>query len=360
MQVGFRDFNVIPKDLIEANLQRADVGAFTLALFHGGDNLFAVLAEVAKFIELGVVTAADHSRIAGQGGWLVGDGAFEPVADVGELVDFLVEVTKKFAAASGRRRQKILQHRKLCERLAQRHELARSRKTQRDAAGEPLEVEDALELLADFSADDGLLDEVRDGIEARLDAVAIDERPENPGTQETRAHAGHRGVQHSNESGGAARAAGFLGEERREQLQIADGNGIEHESVVLLVVAHAVEMPQGFGAGGINVFIGGGRAVTASGVFAEIVYDGAGRSERLRVIVKAESREFGDAKLFAQDARGIVALKDPIFEAGFHAANTFQERWYCRFEKLLRPGKQSLPRAEQLEFVAKSILGACA
>jgi len=78
------------------------------------------------------------------------------------------------------------------------------------------------------------------------------------------------------------------------------------------------------------------------------------------VIVEAETREFGDSKLFAQDALGIVSLKDPIFEAGFHATHAFQERCLRRFEKLLRPGEQSFPWAKQLKFVAKSVIGALA
>ena len=98
-------------------------------------------------------------------------------------------------------------------------------------------------------------------------------------------------------------------------------------------------MPQCFDAGGTHVFIGGRRAVAARGVFSEIVNDGAGGGQRLRVLVEAETREFGNAKLFAKDAFGVVALEDPVFEAGFHATNTFQERCLCSFEKLLRPGK---------------------
>src|ERR1700687_3583212 len=174
MQVVLRNFNVVAKDLIEANLQRADARAFALALFHSGDNLFAVLAEVAKFIQLGMVTAANHSGIGSQGRRLVGDGACEPIADVGEFVDFLMKLTKQFAAARGLRRKKILQHGKLYERLAQRHELTRSRKPQRDPAGEPLEIKNAFEFLADFAAHDGLLDEVSDGIEAGVDGLAVD------------------------------------------------------------------------------------------------------------------------------------------------------------------------------------------
>src|ERR1700687_1429361 len=98
MQVVLRNFNVVAKDLIEANLQRADARAFALALFHSGDNLFAVLAEVAKFIQLGMVTAANHSGIGSQGRRLVGDGAFEPIAGGGEFVAFLMNVTERLAS----------------------------------------------------------------------------------------------------------------------------------------------------------------------------------------------------------------------------------------------------------------------
>src|SRR5260370_23381145 len=117
-------------------------------------------------------------------------------------------------------------------------------------------------------------------------------------------------------------------------------------------------MPQCFNAGGIGVFLRGRRAVSASRVFSEIVNNGASGSECLRMIVEAEAREFGDAKLFAQNTLRVVALKNPIFEAGFHPSNTFQERCLCRFEKLLWPGKQRFPRTKQLEFVAKIVIGA--
>src|SRR2546429_472294 len=182
---------------------------------------------VAKFIELVMVTAADYAGVGGQGRRLIGDGAFEPIAHVGEFVDFLMKVTEEFAAARGRRREEILQHRELYERLAQRHELARSRQTQRDPAGEPLEVEDAFEFLADFAAHDGLLDEVSDGIEAGVDGLAVDERAEDPGAQESRAHAGHGGVKRGNESCGAPFAARVPGGKGGGRAPISGGHGVE-------------------------------------------------------------------------------------------------------------------------------------
>ena len=184
--------------MIEANLQRVDVRPFALALLHRRDDLLAVLAEVAKFVQLRVVTVANHSRVGGHGGRFVGDSAFEPFADVRKLVDFLMKLTKQFASARGRRRKKILQHRKLHERFAQRHKLARSRQPERDAAREPLEVLDAFEFFADFAADHGLLHEVRNGAEAGLDVFSLNQWTQNPGTQQPRAHAGDGSVQRSN------------------------------------------------------------------------------------------------------------------------------------------------------------------
>src|SRR2546427_8727321 len=155
-----------------------------------------------------------------------------------------MQVPQKLAAPGGWRREEILEYRKLCKRLAQCHKFARSGKPQGDPAREPFEVQDAFQFLADFAANNSLLDKMTDRTEAGLDGLTLDERAKNPGTQKPRAHAGYGGVQRGNKSCGAASAAGFLGEDGGEQFQIADADRIEHKSVVLLVVADAVEMPQ--------------------------------------------------------------------------------------------------------------------
>src|SRR6267142_1273961 len=84
MQVRFRNLNVVSKDLIETNLQRIDSRALALALFHGGDDLLAVLTEIAKFVQFAVIAAADHPGLGGQGRRVVGDGTLEALADVGQ------------------------------------------------------------------------------------------------------------------------------------------------------------------------------------------------------------------------------------------------------------------------------------
>jgi len=57
------------------------------------------------------------------------------------------------------------------------------------------------------------------------------------------------------------------------------------------------------------------------------------------MVVEAKASQFGDAELLAQDARGVVVLKDPVFEAGFDAANAFGQGVFGGVEELLRAGQ---------------------
>ena len=91
MQIGFGDFDVEAEHLVEANLERGDAGALAFALFHGGDDLAAVLAQVAQFVEFGVEAAANDAGIGGQRRRIVGEGFFEALVHVGQFVDFAEE-----------------------------------------------------------------------------------------------------------------------------------------------------------------------------------------------------------------------------------------------------------------------------
>jgi hypothetical protein len=207
--------------------------------------LLAVLAEVAQLVELGMIAGADDARLGGEGGRLVGDGALEEIADVREFVDFFVETAEKFAAAYGRRREEISQERELLQRFVESNEFAGRSEAQGDAAGEAFEIEDAAKLFANFATADGLLDELRDGLKARFDSVAIDQRAENPGTEKARAHAGDGHVE-SGEKRSREAAGGFLGEDGIEEFEIANGDRVEDHRIVLLVVADTIEVAEGF------------------------------------------------------------------------------------------------------------------
>jgi hypothetical protein len=64
-EIGLGNFDVVAKDLVEADFEGVDAGAFAFALFHGGDDLLAVLAEIAEFVEFGVIAGADHAGLGG-------------------------------------------------------------------------------------------------------------------------------------------------------------------------------------------------------------------------------------------------------------------------------------------------------
>src|SRR5207302_10545884 len=84
--------------------------------------------------------------------------------------------------------------------------------------------------------------------------------------------------------------------------------------------------------------------------------DSPGGGQRLLMLVETEACQLGDAKLFAQDALRVVPLKNPVFEARFHAAYAFEERSLRCLEKLLWPRKQRFPGTQQLQFVAKVVV----
>src|SRR5947207_7270023 len=110
MKIDARNLDIISKNLIEANFQGSDAGAFALAVFHRSNNLLAVLAEIAELIELGMKTCADHAGIGGQGRGRVGNGALEHFANVSELVNFVVKATKQDAASGTRRSDNKSRH----------------------------------------------------------------------------------------------------------------------------------------------------------------------------------------------------------------------------------------------------------
>src|SRR5258708_2730627 len=112
-------------------------------------------------------------------------------------------------------------------------------------------------------------------------------------------------------------------------------------------------MAQGFEAGS-SIAVGAAtgslaqasRFSAARGIFAEVVNDGAGGCDGLRMAIETEACEFGDAELLAQEALGVVVLEGPVFEARLDAAGTFEQRSFRSFEKLLRAGQKRLARVE--------------
>src|SRR5258708_21553100 len=125
-------------------------------------------------------TGTNHAGVGCHSGRFVGDRAFEGFANIGQLVDFGVQAAEESAASGRRRRDEIFENGKLREGFAEGYEFAWTGVTEGDAASEAFEVLNAAQFLANFAADDGLLGEVSDGVEACFDGLAIDERAKHP------------------------------------------------------------------------------------------------------------------------------------------------------------------------------------
>jgi hypothetical protein len=129
---------------------------------------------------------------------------------------------------------------------------------------------------------------MRDGAKARFDGVALKQRAENPGAKQSRGHAGDGSVERGEQRGGTA-ARRFFGEDGIDQLEIANGNGIEDQRIVLLIVANAVEVAKSFECRRAVAVLPIALIAPVCRVFAEIVDDGSRRGNGLRVGIEAEA-----------------------------------------------------------------------
>ncbi len=50
------------------------------------------------------------------------------------------------------------------------------------------------------------------------------------------------------------------------------------------------------------------------------------------MLVEAQPREFRDAKLFAQNPLGVIALENPVFQAAFNSAGSFEQGSFRGFK----------------------------
>src|SRR5579859_8121830 len=219
MEIGFGNLHVIPEYRIETNFQRVNAGSLALAFFHGRDDLFGVLAEVAEFVEIRMEARANDAGISGERRRLVGESAFESVADIGEFVDFVEEKTEQGAAAGGRWRQKISQDGKLSERFPESKKFARRCKAERDAARKTFEILNTFQLFANFSADHGLRNELRDSVEPGVDGLAVNQRAKKPRAQKSRAHSGDGDIERRDDRRGIF--TGLVGKNWRDEFEIA-------------------------------------------------------------------------------------------------------------------------------------------
>ena len=108
MHVGFGNLQVIPEDVIEADLQRSDPGTRTLPHLDLRQIGFAVARDVAQFVEPRIKTIADRSAVGQVHRQFVGKSRQDAVADFNNFVQTLVNISQ---ARGTRPSQPLLQRR---------------------------------------------------------------------------------------------------------------------------------------------------------------------------------------------------------------------------------------------------------
>ena len=144
-----------------------------------------------------------------------------------------------------------------------------------------------------------------------------------------------------------------------DQFEISRSHLIENHRVLLFVVGDAVEVlkssagrAKGRDRGGIF-----GLAGTDRGGFAEVVDDGSGGGDGLRVAAEAETFERDNAELLFEQAAGVVGLKNPFFEAGFDGSEAVEFGRDGGREERDWAGEEDFARAKDAKLVAEAGFG---
>ena len=328
-QVRLRDFDVVAKDVVEAHLERTDAGAPALARLHLGDVLLAVAAQAAELVELGVVARADGARVGERGGRVVADGPRNQLAQVRQLIGSAVEAPQ---ARRGERRDEAAEVRQQLERVPERHQVARRGCFERALAQQPLEVIAAAENLPQLLPGHGLPRQFLDRVQARGDLLERHRGPQQPRLEQAPAGGGDRLVERGQQRGRAV-----VAEERLEQLQVVDGNGVEDQGLVLLIERRPAQVGQGAALG-----------------FAQVVDEGPGGAGGKLLAPQPEAVERHDTELFAQQPLGLVGREQPVFERRLdERSRQGVPRLRPAQLDLLRP--QQLPRSQVVQLFAYAV-----
>ncbi len=164
------DFDEETLHPIEAELEAGKPGALALAALQVEQILLRVAAQQAKLVQLGVVPRGDHAAVAQQMRRRFGDRSRQQRKFPAMVAELIAEVLQE-RRGSGRLQpgERVAQHRKGAECRAQLREVTRTRRAQRDARQDSLDVADRAQRLRDLGVARGF-DQRRHRVVARLQA----------------------------------------------------------------------------------------------------------------------------------------------------------------------------------------------
>ena len=178
--------------------------------------------------------------------------------------------------------------------LAEGHEVPRPRRAQGDPAEDAVEVLHAAERLAQAAAVEGAEGQLLDGVEPVLDALELDEGPQDPLAQQAAAHGGPGVVEDVEERAPPAAVGQAL-----DELEVAPGERVEDEHVL--------------GAPGHEARDVGEVALLG---LADVAQRRSGGGRGAREALAAEGLEGGHPEVGQQLAAGPLGLERAVVDGG--------------------------------------------
>ncbi len=227
MEIRPRDLDVVPEDAVVTDLQRADAGAPPLVILHLGDDLLARSADAGQLIELRIDAVAREPAVARERGRIIDERRLDPVAHVGQVVELGDQRADERRLEAGEHGPDAGDQR---QRLLEADQIARSGGAERRPRDQALQIEDRLDRVADPAAIRGAKGELLDGVEAIVNRVQGDQRPQQPGSQHPAAHRRHRPIELAEERALAAALRAV------ENLQVLQRDRIDQQGIGALPV----------------------------------------------------------------------------------------------------------------------------
>ena len=225
-------FEVVAEDLVVADLQFRDAGAFPLLGFDGGEVPLTVRDDVAEFIEFGTVALFDHAAFPDREGRVFGDGLLDEGHDVFQGVDVRLDALHEAGLCA---LQKQFDGQQALYGLIEAAQLSRVRRAVGDAGDEPFHIVDGSHVLGDLIAQGEVVHEVLHRVLAFRDAAGRQQGLFDPGPEQTLAHR-RPGLVEDPEEGAALLPVA----ERFSELKVPPGGEVE---LHIFVVGVELDLP---------------------------------------------------------------------------------------------------------------------
>ena len=140
VQIGRRHLDVVAEDPVEADLQGRDPGPLPLRRLHGCNRVPGIPADGAQLVQLVVEAVPDRPAVARERRRVVGQRRGDPVVDVTQLVEPVEQHADERRLQLGRVGARSGDD---ADGAAECGQIARSRRAQRHAPDETLQILDA-------------------------------------------------------------------------------------------------------------------------------------------------------------------------------------------------------------------------